>query len=92
MSGKIRNQRLQPLLDALQPNQRNDPRRPERRLEGQMDQGEALIFNAFSRACDFDREEQRLDLQRRDFRKFNNVLHNLMQRYETEVQMIERQP
>ena len=100
---QLRYGRLQPLIDRLQPDQRNDGRRSEVRLKREMDLDEALILNSYRHVFVFENEHRLLQplfsqrtalLQRLKnallFFKIINCLDNLLQISLTEIERLEQ--
>ena len=93
---KMREQRLQPLIDRLSPQQRDDHKRAELRLGNEMDEIEMLTLKANSRAWDLKNNERLLDQQeRRDVVKklvtLVNMLDDFLRGLEADLDKLEQQ-
>ena len=90
---KLREERLQPLLEGLQ--QSEDPRRPERRLEREIDEIENFIMKVNRHACYFKNNEDRLQSQRRaivqDFISYIELLDDFINGFDSDIIRMEQQ-
>ena len=91
---RLRDQRLKPLLDGLQPNQRDDPTRPEVRLERQMELDVSLIWNVYDWASAIANDHERHHLRRAVIQRSTaliDLFDNLLQTSVTEIEELEQQ-